>query len=62
MSPSPAGPTAAATTSDPRVPPHGADWRPVLRTDPSSASGLAIAALLSQVLVQFTIDYERRAA
>lgn len=54
------GAYSRAADPDPRVPPHGADWRPVLRTDASSAAGLPMSALLSQVLVQFTIDYERR--
>jgi DNA-binding MarR family transcriptional regulator len=48
----------ARTGPDPRIPAHGTDWRAVLRTDPSSAVGLRISALLSQVLVQFTIDYQ----
>ena len=55
------GSYAGATKDpDPRVPAHGTDWRPVLRTDASSAVGLPISALLSQLLVQFTIDYEGR--
>lgn len=41
------------------VPPHGQDWKPVLRdrTD-GGVDGLPVTALLSQALVAFTIDYE----
>lgn len=41
------------------VPPHGQDWKPVLRdrTD-GGVDGVPLTALLSQALVAFTIDYE----
>jgi hypothetical protein len=38
--------------------PHGDHWKPVPRTDPSSARGLPLLALLSQALTAFTIAYE----
>jgi hypothetical protein len=40
----------------PRIPPHGDDWRPVVRGDGDTVSGLGVTALLSQLLVGFTID------
>jgi DNA-binding HxlR family transcriptional regulator len=40
----------------PRIPSHGADWRPVVRGDIVTVSRLPITALLSQALVAFTID------
>jgi hypothetical protein len=42
------------------VPMHGKDWRPVPRADGDTVSSLPITALLSQVLMAFTIDYEDR--
>lgn len=44
----------------PRIPPHGSDWVPVVRTE--DARGLPLHALLSQALMAFTIDYEERAS
>lgn len=41
----------------PRIPAHGADWEPVLRTG-KGAKDLPITALLSQALCNFAIDYE----
>lgn len=42
----------------PAVPAHGQDWRPSRRAGPESAAGLPLAALVSQALVAFAIDYE----
>jgi hypothetical protein len=44
----------------PRVPPHGQDWIPVVRTDVVNVDDLSLIALLSQVLVAFAIDFEER--
>lgn len=41
------------------LPAHGTDWRPVIRNG-HDVSVLPITALLSQVLMAFTIDYEDR--
>ena len=41
----------------PRLPPHGADWQPVLRTA-KTAADLPLTALLGQALCNFAIDYE----
>ncbi|HYD10808.1 MAG TPA: hypothetical protein VEA78_11965 [Acidimicrobiales bacterium] len=52
-------------TPDPTITgghPHGADWKFVDRSDPQSARGLPLLALLSQALVAFTIEYEAREA
>lgn len=40
----------------PRIPPHGADWAPVLRVG-KTAKDLPVTALLSQALCNFAIDY-----
>lgn len=41
------------------LPAHGVDWRPVLRArDADTVSALPVAALLSQALMAYTIDYE----
>jgi hypothetical protein len=42
------------------LPAHGKDWKPVMRSDEDSVSSVPITALLSQALVEFTIDYEDR--
>lgn len=42
----------------PRIPPHGDDWRPVVRGRDDTVSALSLTALLSQALVAFTIDCE----
>jgi hypothetical protein len=47
----------AGTEGPPRVPPHGADWEPVLRAG-TGAKDLPITALLSQALCNFAVDYE----
>ena len=44
----------------PRIPPHGADWAPVVRDGGDTVSALPLHALVSQALVAFTIDYEER--
>ncbi len=41
----------------PRVPPHGADWKPVLR-EGKTTRDLSITALVSQALCNFATDYE----
>lgn len=41
----------------PRIPPHGAEWAPVMRTG-KSAADVSVTALLSQALCNFAIDYE----
>lgn len=41
----------------PRLPPHGADWKPVLR-ESKTARELSVTALASQALCNFAIDYE----
>lgn len=43
----------------PRIPAHGQDWPVILREPDSVAADLPLAALLSQVLAAFAIDYER---
>ena len=45
----------------PRIPPHGADWEPVVRAG-KDASALSTTALVSQALCNFAIDYECIAA
>jgi hypothetical protein len=40
------------------VPPHGQDWKPVLRGPDGGVEGVPLTALLSEALVAFTIDYE----
>lgn len=42
----------------PRIPPHGADWSPVVRGEGDTVSSLALAALLSQALANFQVDGE----
>jgi hypothetical protein len=41
----------------PRLPPHGADWKPVLR-EAKRARELSVTALVGQALCNFAIDYE----
>lgn len=41
----------------PRIPAHGDDWAPVIRDKGASPSELGLTALLSQLLVAFSIDY-----
>ncbi len=48
--------TQASAAGD--VPPHGQDWPVVLRGEGDTVSPLPLAALLSQALVAFAIDYE----
>ena len=55
------GSARRAQPGPPRIPPHGTDWVPVVRTGPGSARGLRLHALLSQALMAFTIDHEERA-
>ena len=42
----------------PRIPPHGADWSPVVREEGDTVSRLALPALVSQALANFQIDGE----
>jgi hypothetical protein len=42
------------------VPAHGNDWKPVVRGAGDTVSDLPLTALLSQVLMAFTVDYEDR--
>jgi hypothetical protein len=49
----------AGSEGPPRIPPHGADWEPVLRED-KGAADLSLTALLSQALCNFAVDYEMR--
>jgi hypothetical protein len=51
----------AAQLGPPRIPAHGQDWKPVLRSAGSSAASLSLTALLSQALVAFAIEYETHA-
>src|SRR5205823_2236705 len=44
------------------LPPHGQDWRPVLRADGDTVSGVPVTGLLSQALLAFAIHYEARPA
>lgn len=55
------GMAVPARTGSPRVPAHGADWVPVIRTAAGSVGDLPLHALLSQTLMAFTIDYEEAA-
>lgn len=55
------GAAVAVQLGPPRVPAHGTDWVPVIRTDPGSVCDLPLHALLSQTLMAFTIDYEEQA-
>lgn len=55
------GTAVAAKAGPPRIPAHGADWVPVLRTDAGSVADLPLHALVSQALMAFTIDYEEEA-
>lgn len=43
----------------PRIPSHGEDWVPVVREGDSTVEDIPIAALLSQILVAFAIDFEQ---
>ena len=43
----------------PRIPPHGADWIPVVRTRDTGSDPLTLTSLLSQALVAFAIEYEQ---
>ena len=54
------GPWVAAKPGPPRIPAHGADWVPVVRGDGDTVSRLPLAALLSQALMAFLVDYEDR--
>lgn len=54
------GPWVAAKPGPPRVPAHGADWVPAVRGDGDTVSRLTLAALLSQALMGFLVDYEDR--
>lgn len=56
--PSAVGGAFAAGRPDEGVPPHGQDWKPVLRDAGGGVDGSPVTALLSQALVAFTIDYE----
>ncbi len=49
-----------AQSGPPRIPAHGEEWPVVLR-DPAFVENLPLAALLSQVLIAFTIDYDTEA-
>ncbi len=47
-----------AIAGPPRLPHHGADWKPVLRSDEDTVSDLELPALVSQVLMWMQIDCE----
>jgi hypothetical protein len=49
-----------ARPGPPRIPAHGQDWAPVIRKDADTASGLGLTAILSQLLVWYTIDYSEQ--
>ena len=51
------GNSVPAQLGPPRVPHHGQDW-PLVPRSPGSAGERPLAALLSQALAMFTIDYE----
>ena len=51
------GRSRPAQAGPPRIPAHGHDWAPVVRGDGDTVRGLPLTALLSQLLVAFTIDY-----
>jgi hypothetical protein len=40
------------------IPPHGQDWKPVLRGAGDTVSSVPLTALLSQALLMFAVDYE----
>ncbi|MEM7219365.1 MAG: hypothetical protein AAF515_13450 [Pseudomonadota bacterium] len=48
----------AGEDGPPRIPSHGAEWSVVIRDSEDSVSGLSTAALLSQLLCAYTIDYD----
>lgn len=56
------GRAIAAKQGPPRIPPHGSDWVPVVRTDNENVVRLPLHALVSQALMAFTIDYEEEAS
>jgi hypothetical protein len=49
------GPADASITGG-----NGVDWKPVPRSSRDSVSDLSLAALISQLLVAFAIDYEQK--
>ncbi len=56
------GQSVPAKPGPPRIPAHGADWVPVVRTGGGeSVHALPLHALLSQALMAFAIDYEELA-
>ena len=54
------GPYVEGQPGPPRIPAHGEEWPVVLR-DPALVEDLPLPALLSQVLIAFTIDYDTEA-
>ena len=54
------GPYAQQMKRTEGVPAHANDWKPVARSEGDTVSALPFTALLSQVLMAFTIDYEDR--
>lgn len=54
------GPWVAAKPGPPRIPAHGADWVPVVRSDGDTVGRLPLSALLSQALMAFLVDFEDR--
>ncbi len=56
------GAAVRAKPGPPRVPAHGTDWVPVIRSDAGSVRDLPLHALLSQALMAFTIDYEEQSS
>jgi hypothetical protein len=54
------GAAVRAKPGPPRIPAHGTDWVPVIRSGTEDVSDLPLHALLSQTLMAFTIDYEER--
>lgn len=54
------GPSMQGAKRKDDLPAHGKDWKPVMRGGTDTVSDLSITALLSQVLMAFTIDYENK--
>jgi hypothetical protein len=52
------GPSMQGAKRRDDLPAHGNDWKPVMRGETDTVSGLSVTALLSQTLMAFTIDYE----
>lgn len=54
------GRSVPAKPGPPRLPAHGADWKPVVRPEGDTVSDLPLYALVSQAYVAFQIEYEQQ--